>query len=208
MLKFGFPQKISLFVESYLEGQTFYVRVEKELLSPWLIKRGLPQGAILNTLLFLIFISDLKISTTIDIRGIFADDLLTFHKSPNIEEALKSALITLDEIRQYSKDYVVPLSTDKTKVIVFHRKINIFNNPEMRISGRTLEGATSAKILGVHFGKRLTWQTHLEATKTSFLKRLVLMKRMAGTSWGSSSKTLMHFYKLYLRGIIEYGIQA
>ncbi|KAK2727005.1 hypothetical protein QYM36_007750 [Artemia franciscana] len=174
----------------------------------WLIKSPeefrtrILMGAILSTLILFMFKSDLKTSTTVDIRGIFADDLLTFHKSPNIEEASKSALITLDEIRQYSKDYGVPLSTEKTKVIVFHRKINIFNNPEMRISGRTLEGATSAKILGVHFGKRLTWQTHLEATKTSFLKRLVLMKRMAGISWGSSSKTLMDSYELYLRGMI------
>jgi len=59
MLKFGFPQRISLFIESYLEGRTFYVRVGKEFSSPRLIKRGLPQGANLSTLLFLIFISDL-----------------------------------------------------------------------------------------------------------------------------------------------------
>ena len=62
--------------------------------------------------------------------------------------------------------------------------------------------------MGVHFDKKLTWLTHLEATKTFFSKRLVLMKQMTGTSWGFFSKTLMDFYKLYLRGIIEYGIEA
>jgi len=132
----------------------------------------------------------------------FADDLLTCHKSSSIEEASESAQITLEEIHQYSKDHGVPLSTEKIKVIVFLRKRNTLTNPEIRISGRTLEVTASVKILGVYFDKRFTWQTHLEATKTSFLKRLVLMKRMAGTSWGSSSKILMDFYKLYLQGII------
>ena len=157
------------------------------------MKRGLPQGAISSTLLFLICVSDLKTSTTADIRGMFADDLLTYHKIPSIEKASKAAQINLEEIQQHSKDHGVPLSTGKTKVIVFHRKRNTLTNLEIRISGRTLKVATSAKILCAHFDKRLTWRTHLEATKTSFLKRLVLIKRLSESSWRSSPRTLMDF---------------
>ncbi|KAK2721260.1 hypothetical protein QYM36_003514 [Artemia franciscana] len=178
--KVWIPNKISLSVESYLEGQTFYVRVGKDISSPRLTKRGLPQGAILSTLLILLFVSDLKTSTTVDIRGMFADNLLACHKNNSIEEASKSAKTTLEEINQYSKDHGVPLPTEKTKVFVFYRERNTLTNPEIGISGRTLEVATSAKILGVHFDKKLTWQTHLEATKTSFFKRLVLIIEWKG----------------------------
>ncbi|KAK2720564.1 hypothetical protein QYM36_004443 [Artemia franciscana] len=92
----------------------------------------------------------------------FADDLLTCHKSPSIEEASKSAQITLEEIQEYSKDHGVPLSTKKTKVIVIHRKRNTLANPEIRISGRTLKVTTSAKILGVHFDKRSKQMNYLD----------------------------------------------
>ncbi|KAK2726747.1 hypothetical protein QYM36_007551 [Artemia franciscana] len=81
-------------------------------------------GAILSTLLFLLFVSDLKTSTTVDIRGMFADNLLTYYKNNSIEEASKSAKTTLEEIHQYSKDHGVPLPTEKAKVIVFHRERN------------------------------------------------------------------------------------
>ena len=91
--------------------------------------------------------SDPKTSTTVDIRGMFADDLLTCHKSSSLEEASKPAQITIEEIHQYSKDHRVPLSTEKTKVIVFHRERNHLTSPEVRINGRTLEVANSANIL-------------------------------------------------------------
>ncbi|KAK2720382.1 hypothetical protein QYM36_004307 [Artemia franciscana] len=122
--------------------------------SPEKFRTRILMGAILSPLLFLTFISDLKTSTTIDIRSMFADDLLTCHKSSSIEEASNSAQITLQEICQYSKNNGVPLSTKKTKVTVFHRKRNTLANPEIRVSGKILEAATSAKNLGVHFDKR------------------------------------------------------
>ena len=41
----------------------------------------------------------------------------------------------------------------------------------------------------------------------TILKRLTVLKRLAGSKWGSSPKLIIDFYKIYIRSKLEYGIQ-
>ena len=51
----------------------------------------------------------------------------------------------------------------------------------------------------------LLWKYHIEYLKLSCQKRIDIMKRIAGKSWGSNYKSLTTFYQTYIRSKLDYG---
>ena len=54
-------------------------------------------------------------------------------------------------------------------------------------------------------GPRLTWSNHIEHLWTSCSKRLNVMKRLAGVSWGVCREQILHYYLATIRAKITYG---
>ena len=46
----------------------------------------------------------------------------------------------------------------------------------------------------------------MQNLKEKSMKRLNLVKRLAGTSWGSDKSTLQHLYVGYVRSVMEYSM--
>ncbi len=69
MVAMGIHLKITRWVEDFLKNRTFRAKLGGHLLSD-----GAPQGSVLGSLLFLIFINDLEIELTCN-HLFFADDV-------------------------------------------------------------------------------------------------------------------------------------
>ena len=122
----------------------------------------------------------------------YADDLalLKVHQDWNtIEETLTHDMSILS---YWLKQWRLKLSEAKTVSSTFH-----LNNREAKgelnvnICGRRLTCHRTPTYLGVKLDRTLTYNEHLTALRGKFMARAALIRRLAGTSCGASTPTLI-----------------
>ena len=75
------------------------------------------------------------------------------------------------------------------------------------MNNSTINYESSVKLLGIVFDSKLIWHDHIKSLKKNIIQKLTLLKQLANLKWGSSPKTMIDFYKVYIRAKMEYGIQ-
>ena len=118
------------------------------------VKYGVPQGSVLDPLLFLIYINDLHMSINNSSVHHFADDtnLLYINKPlKNIGSRINSDLRGLTD---WLKANRISLNISKTEFI-------LFRNRNKTINYDLIFPSTSVKYLGVVFDENLSWVNHL-----------------------------------------------
>ena len=65
-----------------------------------------------------------------------------------------------------------------------------------------------ATYLGVKFDKRQTWKPHITQAEGKARKKLAMMRKLAGTSWGASEQILKTVYQGTVRPHLEYNSTA
>ena len=94
------------------------------------------------------------------------------------------------------------VNTEKSNYELFflqkkHIDINLwFGNIQLQ---RTI----SAKYLGVYFDDKLTGNNQVDHVTKKATKRFNLLKRLVGTKWGSSRKTLNTTYNMYIKPVLK-----
>ena len=150
------------------------------------INNGVPQLSVLSPLLFNVYIAELP-ETNSKKYG-YADDLafLKVHQDWNtIEETLPQDMSILSS---WLKQWRLKLSEAKTVSSTFH-----LNNREAKgelnvnICGRRLTCHRTPTYLGVKLDRTLTYNEHLTALRGKVMARAALIRRLAGTSCGTST---------------------
>ena len=122
----GFSERSRSWFKSYLSFRKFKVCVNNSLCQPGQITCGVPQGSILDPLLFLIYIDDIPQAVKCDIL-LYADDtcLLFQHKNIKlIEPELNKNFADLCEWFVENR-LSIHFGEDKTKSILFGSKYKI-----------------------------------------------------------------------------------
>ena len=61
------------------------------------------------------------------------------------------------------------------------------------------------KYLGMKLNSRPNLSTHVEYTKGKAIKRIAIIKSIAGKRFGADRATLLRLYSMFVRPILEYG---
>jgi len=167
------------------------------------LKNGVPQGSVLVPLLFNIYISDLP--TTICRKCAYADDLAIMHADGDwqaVEGALSKDMARLGEYLQTLK---LKLSTTKTVSAVFH-----LNDKEAKrelkvnFNYKTLPFCSEPKYLGVTLDRSLMYRPHLESLRKKLISCVALLRRLAGSGWGTRATTLQTATLALVHSTAEY----
>ena len=173
-------------------------------------KRGLPQGAVLSCALFNVMINDV-ITELKKIPGIqvlcYADDLTIWATSSDVQ-ALENAMNeALRRLHSWCSENDMIVNKEKTTAQIFTMSTKD-HNVELSFDTEPLEVAQMTKYLGVTLDKKLSWSNHIESVAEKATKRLCILRRLTGATWGASQDVLAATYKTYIRPLLEYGSEA
>ena len=153
------------------------------------LKNGVPQGSVLASLLFNIYMYHLPSMTSR--KFVFGDDLALLHSSGNwkdLEETLSQDISTLSA---YLQTWRLKFSHTITMMAAFDlnnrevkRELKVYNNDIL------LPFCPTPAYLGVKLDRLLTFRHHLVALRKKLFSPVTALRRLVGSGWGAGAKTL------------------
>ena len=172
---------------------------------------GVPQGSVLSPLLFILFIRDmfdfynspLSISTLcIENSSIFkyADDgsVLVIHEDPIVCNRL--AQECCNHISQWCSKWrlIVNCDRDKTECLIIkpsHNMHKFTSMVELQINGKTVNFASSTKVLGLHIDDELSFNLHSGKVLQRSWHAWFKITRNTTRHWGLNISTLVILFR-------------
>jgi hypothetical protein len=215
--------------ESYLSNRTQQVDINGNLSDSKNLDISVLQGTILGPILFLCYINDLPLSTSL-LSFLFADDTSCTASDKNLPNLINHVNTELQKIANWFRANKMAVNISKTKFIIFHgkgKKIDlngleiVFNENEIgkvpdpnlitpleRIFDKhPLKNGQTYKLLGVHLDETLSFKTHIEIISSKINRSLYCINRAKNFLSLKSLKSLyfalIHPHLLYCINIFS-----
>ena len=196
----GLPYKL---IQSFLSQRQQYTMISGNKSETEDITCGVPQGSTLSPILFLIYINDFHLATTMNVN-LFADDAQV--SASNSSPALLESYVNEEfkKIFNWLNANQLCLNVKKTSYIIFSNKKSSINF-NITIGNQTISRVTKAKYLGITIDQNLTWRPHIQ----------ILKGKLASACWALynlkslvSSFTLKSIYYALVYQHLQYGISC
>ena len=199
---FGMKGRLPNSIKSFLEDRTIQVRVGSTLSDLYGQEQGVPQGAILSTMLFNVKLND--IINCLDYKT-YVDDFCICFRSKNMRTKERHLQQCLNRIEDWATRNGFKFSKSKTQCVHFCQQRKIHNDPALYIYGSQIPVVAESKFLRVIFDRKLSFIPHIKCVTAKCLKALNLLNVLSHTSWGVDRTTLLHLYRSLIRSKLDYG---
>lgn len=203
-LKICLPHTAYVLLGSYLEDRVFQVRSGDCLSSLYPIEAGVPQGSVLGPVLYTVYTADLPTSKLI-VTATYADDTAVL--SCDKDQVRASAILQehLNKIETWLKKWRIKASAAKSVHITFTLRKG--DCPPVTLCGVALPQRTTAKYLGMHIDRRLTWHEHIKAKRDQANRKLRDVYWLIGRQSSLNLENKLLIYKCILKPIWTYGVE-
>ena len=138
-------------MHSYLSGRKQRVKVN-EVFSDWLaVYCGVPQGRLLGSLLFNVFIKDLKFSVQLSSLRLYAGDITAYASNTDISTLEMSLNKDLENLLSWFAANYLSVNSKKTQAMILAKHSH---EPALHIGDSVIEISGFLNILGVRIAKR------------------------------------------------------
>lgn len=204
----GIDGRMKNWIEDFLTGRKFQVKINGVLSDLYDLQNGTPQGSVISPILFLLMINDFPHTTSNTETSLYADDSAIWRSGRNIENIQQQLQPDIDKIAVWCDLWGFKLNEKKTVAIIFsknyrHRQEKL----KLKVNGNLISTVTSAKFLGVTFDQQLTWNEHINNIAESCKKRINLLRSLSGQQWGAGKHSMLKIYRTLIRPKIDYGIE-
>ena len=200
----GISGELYNLLENYLSGRFQRVILNGQTSSWRPVLAGVPQGSILGPLLFLIYINDLPNELKSNAK-LFADDtsIYTIVKDKNESANILNNDLQLISIWGYQwKMLFNPDPKKPAQEVLFSRKKQLQNHPNISLNNIQVERSGHQKHLGLILDEKLNFKKHVDGAISKVNKGISVIKKLRHTL---PRKSLITIYKVFLRPLIDYG---
>ena len=162
---------------------------------------GVPQGSILGPLLFLIYVDDIVNDIDSQIL-LFADDASLFEIINDPETSFLRVNNDLEKLSNWASSWLVKFNPNKTKYMIFSKKLVKTDHPPLILNGRQIEKVSSHCQLGIVLHEGMQWNDHVNKICEKAGQRLSAMTRIANKI---DNQTKLSIYLSFIRPTLEYG---
>ena len=161
---------------SYLENRWQYVKIGDNTSSKVYTTCGVPQGSMLGSLLFILYINDIVNVSDVAKLIMFADDTNIFLCSDSLKGLECLAKNELTKFANWFKLNKLSLNIKETNYILFYSKQNeIKVNLKIKIDNIEID---KSKFLGVIINENLTWEDHIALVKAKVSKNIGVIQKI------------------------------
>ena len=187
----GITGNILGLIESFLRNRQLYVEIREYQSEEFKTDIGVPQGAVLSPLLFIIFVSEMFNGIDAD-KFKIADDgnlLISASSTTELHQKTEAALPKFFKLctkrrlkMNVDKTILAPINVDAT-IIKTHK-----------IGTEAVKILESCEILCVTFDSKLTFKSPANVMKGRALHHFQTMDKLVGQKWGLSPQTLTRLF--------------
>ena len=202
------PTYLVNWIESFLFGRSFYVKLNESQSITYEIEAGVPQGASISPILFMIFINDIPLEDNEGISEslLFADDLVTMFDLEGSNEVVQKRIDNyMEKMEEWFRQWRLCPSIGKCCYTVFSGNGHEEKTIKPKLFGKELKKDDNPKLLGIVFDKTLSFGAQVKAIKEKVSNRINIIKILSHRSWFIDKKTLTNLYLSLVRSVIDYS---
>ena len=197
------------YAASYLEGRSARVRYQGSSSGYHDLKNGVPQGAVLSPFMFnaviaLMYRMVKKRLVDARIKGVhmcaYADDIaiVCTHRL-NAQDIAAKFLAIVDQV---CKELGLKVSQSETEAMYMFCADDI---RQLTIGDTAIEWVKEYRYLGILLDRYLSFVPLATEVADRMRKRLFVMQRISGLTWGAAGTVLEIFYKQAVRSLYDYA---
>jgi hypothetical protein len=130
-------------------------------------------------------------SCTEQVMALTTHGIAVTYQAMTFDEWLNNLEADIEVLNQFFHRWCLQPNPAKTKMCLFHLNTHAANiQLDVMVNGTSIKHFDHPKYLGVTLYRMLTFNTHLEKAAKKVSSRVNLVRKLAGTKWGSNAQTL------------------
>ena len=199
---YGLSESLDKWFQDYISNRKQIVFINNSESRIGLLKAGVPQGSVLDSLLFLIYINDISDHLSNLVR-LFADDTSLSYSSTNLLQIERKLNSDMNILNTWAETWLVKFNPQKTEFVIFSNKKNI-DQVNILFNGENIKQVVYHTHLGVCLSSNCIWCYHINNTCQRATKRIHILRKL---KYLLSRSHLSKIYKTYSLPILEYGCE-
>jgi hypothetical protein len=206
LLDQGIPLYTVLVLNNLLIDRQIFASMDGINTNPRAAYRGLPQGSVLSTILFILYTADLaqKIPKN-TFFTMYADDLVVFATTLDVLSSITRVEAANNKIINWLNEVKLEISTGKSCFMIFSRSRAKQNFTKIKFGTDNIARETKHKFLGIMIDENLSWKHHIEQLITRCRDANSIMRATSHKWWGSDPVTTINLYKALVRSRADYA---
>ncbi|SNX87918.1 uncharacterized protein MEPE_06629 [Melanopsichium pennsylvanicum] len=186
LAKAKLPSAVISWATSFMADRRALLRLESSFLGPMRrVDVGLPQGSPISQLFWLIYsrgmVEHQRLRRTLSIGWV--DDKTLLVAGP-IDTLRRDVVRALDPALQWAQSHEAAFDPAKSGYMIFSPRHAPASLGDIDLDGLRLTHSPSLKILGVTFGPKLSWTSHVAAVSAKATSALGTILAWGNRAWG------------------------
>ena len=188
-------------INSFLSQRNLYVKINSTVRSIFCLTAGVPQGSAINSILFLIYVSQLpELKAQI---SQFADNFALYYRSRSTQLIQNNLQSSLNSLIDWCDQLKFKINPNKTQYIIFKNPSKKQSDLNLKIKGVPIGKTESLRFLGITLAPNLRWNDHCNSLVKKANSRLFQLWRLSNLNINEESLLLVN--KTWIRPLFLYS---